>query len=740
MTAPDRLPSIGALQVADIVLPEPVDRLLDLAYNLWWTWSFPARRLFAAIDAPAWMRYRNPVELLLSVDQQRWELLLDSDSFMDAYTSVMRAFDRYMDPSRDTWCRHRMGEPATDCLAYFSMEYGIQQSLTIYSGGLGVLSADHLRSASDLGIPLVAVGLLYRYGYFRQAIDADGFQQHIYPDVDFDRLPIRPALDRHGRVLTVQVPLPEASVSARVWIAQVGRVPLLLLDTDIAENDPSDRPITGVLYVRGREMRLLQETMLGIGGVKALEALEIEPAVFHINEGHSSLLQLERLKTLVEGRGVSLEDGMKAVRSTTVFTTHTPVPAGNEQYERRLAERVLTPWAERLGKPVDWLLDMGAADHGAPGQSFNLSAFALRTSSYANGVSRLNAEVADRMWRHLFPGTPEGEPTIDAITNGVHLPTWLGREVQGLLERRLGDDWLERLHEPRSWDLLGEIPAAEIWQAHALQKERLLHFVRSHLRQQLGRHGRPPRELRELEQRVRPGALTIGFARRFATYKRADLLFRDLHRLRSMLAHPEKPLQIFVAGKAHPADRPGQDLIRHIFQLSQEPDLRGQIVFLEDYDLRVARKLVQGVDLWLNTPRRLMEASGTSGMKAAANGVLNCSILDGWWPEAFDGSNGWAIGPQEDSAEPEDGDTQDALALYQLLEEEILPLYFDRDAAGVPLGWAEMMKQSILSVGRQFSASRMVRQYFESAYLPRLEVSAGGSRPVSDTVGVDESV
>ncbi|MDX1643495.1 MAG: alpha-glucan family phosphorylase, partial [Thermoanaerobaculia bacterium] len=670
-----------------------------------------------------WSRYRNPVELLLNVDNQRWEVLIDSDAFMNAYRRVVRSFDDYMDPERATWFARRAPEHRHGPVAYFSMEYGLHSSLGIYSGGLGVLSGDHLKTASDLGLPFVAMGLLYRSGYFRQAIDADGFQQHIYPEVDFSRLPLRPALDRRGRSLLVRVPMPVGQVAARVWLAQVGRVPLLLLDTDIPENDPSERPIANVLYVRGREMRLLQELVLGIGGVRALEALEIEPVVWHMNEGHSSLLQLERWMRGLEANEGSLEEVRQAVRRTTVFTTHTPVPAGNEQYDRVLARRYIEPWAERLGQDVDRLLDLGAADHGEPEQAFNLSAFALRESDYANGVSRLNAEVADGMWRHLFPDRAEDEPVIDAITNGIHLTTWLGRDMQDLFERHLGADWRERLLEEAAWDDLVALDETAVWEAHASQKQRLLHFVRTRARQQVGRHGRAPGELRALAERISEEALVVGFARRFATYKRAGLLFSDVHRLRKLVADPARPLQIFIAGKAHPADRPGQDLVRHIFQLSQEPGLRGRIVFLEDYDMEVAQRLVQGVDLWLNTPQRTREASGTSGMKAAINGVLNCSILDGWWPEAYDGQNGWAIGSQGEALDEWDQDPKDAATLYRLLEEEILPLYFERDDEDVPRAWAERMGHAVVSVGRRFVASRMVREYYERAYQPRLDAA-----------------
>ncbi|MDH3253699.1 MAG: alpha-glucan family phosphorylase, partial [Acidobacteriota bacterium] len=549
--------------------------------------------------------------------------------------------------------------------------------------------------------------------------DADGFQQHHYPEYDFNRRPLRPALDGKGRSVIVKIPVGDGEVMAKVWLAQVGRVPLLLLDTDIPDNHAADRAITNVLYVRNRETRMLQELVLGIGGVKALAALGIEPSVWHINEGHSSLLQLERLRELVGKEGDSLAGAMERVRRTTVFTTHTPVPAGNEQFDRHLAGRYLESWAARLDTDLEWILQLGAADHGEPDQPLNLSAFALRTSSFANGVSVLNAEVADRMWRHLFPHKPHDEPAVEAISNGVHVPTWLGQDLKELFSSHLGTRWWEHLQEPAGWERLRELEPRDVWRAHAGQKEGLVRFVRSRVREQLGRHGRPPAELRAVDSMIGTVPLTIGFARRFATYKRAGLLFTDLHRLRNLLTHREQPVQIVIAGKAHPADRPGQDLVRHLFQLSQEPDLKGRIVFLENYDMRAGQKLVRGADLWLNTPRRLMEASGTSGQKAAMNGVLNCSILDGWWPEAYRPELGWAIGADVEQGEDWRQDEQDALSLYHLLEEEIIPAFYDRDESGVPQRWAAMMLESIVTVGAGFSASRMLIDYVESAYAPR---------------------
>ncbi len=710
-------PVIPCFQVAEIELPDELDRLYDLAYNLWWTWRPEARHLFASIDSGSWGRYRNPVELLHDVDRSHWELLLESDPFMERYAAVRQAFDSYLAGGPESWFARRFEGWRGGPVAYFSMEFGLHQSLPLYSGGLGVLSGDHCKAASDLGLPFVGVGLLYRRGYFQQSIDADGYQQHFYPESNFHRLPVRPAMDRRGREVVVRVPLPGREVAAKVWLAQVGRVPLLLLDTDVTDNDPADRPITGVLYVRGREMRLCQEMILGVGGLRALAALGIEPAVWHLNEGHSSLLQLERLREAVAGGDRELTEALARVRRNALFTTHTTVPAGNEQFERALAGRYLEPWTEPLGTAAERLLELGQAEPGGGPGGFNLTALAIRTSARVNGVSRLNSEVAERLWRHLLPAAA-GQPPVLPITNGVHVPTWLGVEMRTLLARHLGGDWLEDQQLPRSWERVAAIPDHELWGAHQAQKERLLRFTRSRLREQYARHGHSPDQLREVAELFDPGMLTIGFARRFATYKRAALLFRDLGRLRGLLAHAERPVQIFMAGKAHPADRPGQELIREIFALSRDGELRGRVVFLENYDMRVARMLVQGADVWLNTPRRPLEACGTSGQKAAINGVLNCSILDGWWPEGYDGSNGWAIDGGNAAGDDEAQDELDAKALFEVLEQRIVPAFYEREGEGVAAGWVARMKRSMITVGSRFTASRMVREYADRAYAP----------------------
>jgi starch phosphorylase len=717
-TTLELVPKIPCRQVADIELPGEIDGLYDLAYNLWWSWTREARQLFSSIDSDAWARYRNPVEVLVNVDRVHLERLVENSTFMDSYVGVQRAFRGYLEGQNDTWFRRRFPDYAAGPFAYFSMEYGIATCLRVYSGGLGVLSGDHCKTASDLGLPFVALGLLYRAGYFRQAIDADGFQQHIYPEYDFTRLPVRPAMDSRGRDVIIQVPLPGREVAAKVWVAQVGRVPILLLDTDVPANDPADRPIANVLYVRGREMRLVQEIVLGIGGVRALAALGIEPSMWHINEGHSALLQLERLREAIATQDIDFEAALDLIKANTSFTTHTPVPAGNEQFDQGMMAEYLEPWVGPLRTDMGRLMALGSADHGEPGQPMNLTALALRSSSYANAVSRLNAEVSDNMWRHLFPGQPPEEPVIEPITNGVHLPTWLGTEIRALFRKRYGTDWFDALMEPAAWDFIEEIPDEELWAAHTAQKERLIRFSRSRLLEQYARHGRSPGDLRAVANLFDPAALTIGFARRFATYKRAGLVFSDLHRLRQILCHLEQPVQIIMAGKAHPADRPGQELIQHIYKLSQEPDLHGRVAFLENYDMRMGGMLVQGVDVWLNTPRKPLEASGTSGQKAAVNGVLNFSILDGWWPEGYDGENGWAIGEDAGSLEEWQQDQQDANSLYSTLEEGVIPTFYQRQDGGCPKQWVAMMKRSMVTIGPRFSASRMVREYAERAYVP----------------------
>jgi len=698
--------NIRTIQIADIELPPEMERLRDLAYDLWWSWSPLATRLFAWIDPDHWKRYHNPVQLLINVEPQQWARLLSDAEFCSTYESVIQALDNYR--ARQRWFQER-AQPLPGPVAYFSMEFGIHESLGIYSGGLGVLSGDHCKAASDLGVPLVGVGLLYQSGYFRQTVDGDGYQQHIYPNYDFARLPVLPVEAPGGGVLTVPIDLPGRIVQAAVWKAQVGRVPVLMLDTDIPLNDPADRPITGILYVRGREMRVCQEIILGVGGVRALRSLGISPAVWHMNEGHVAFLGLERARVRV-GRGDGLGDALKAVARNAVFTTHTPVPAGNETFDKQMVSRYLEPWVREMGCEPEDVLNLGS-DNG----NFNLTVLAIKLSSAVNGVSKLHGQVSSAMWRHLWPSSPESP--VGAITNGVHTETWIGPEMRSLYTQHLDPAWEDHLLDPEFWARIRAVPDEELWAAHRSQKERLIRFVRERVRLQGARHGLSPDELRNVEGLLDPHALTIGFARRFATYKRAVLVLTDLERLHKIVSDPAHPVQIVFAGKAHPADRAGQDLIRRLFLLTQG-ELRGKVVFLEDYDIEMARMLVQGCDVWLNTPRRPQEASGTSGQKCPINGGINVSIPDGWWAEGYRRDNGWAIGNGADSPNPEVQDREDADRLYAILEAEVVPRFFDRDAEALPRAWIATMKASIESVVPRFSAHRMVRDYVETMYLP----------------------
>ncbi|HEX9204275.1 MAG TPA: alpha-glucan family phosphorylase, partial [Vicinamibacteria bacterium] len=606
----------------------------------WWSWSPLATRLFAWIDPEHWRRYHNPVQLLINIEPQQWMRLLSDPEFRRTYENVILALDEYR--SRPRWFDQE-GRLLPGPVGYFSMEFGIHESLGVYSGGLGVLAGDHCKAASDLGVPLVGVGLLYRSGYFRQTVDADGYQQHIYPDYDFARLPVQPVQAPGGGVLTVPIDLPGRIVQAAVWKAQVGLVPVLMLDTDIPLNDPADRPITGVLYVRGREMRICQEIVLGVGGVRALSALGIHPAVWHMNEGHVAFLNLERVRERVR-EGDGLADALKAVARNTVFTTHTPVPAGNETFDKKLVRRYLEFWTREVGCDPDDALALGA-DNG----SFNMTALAIRHSSRTNGVSKLHGQVSSGMWRHLFDG--DNPQPVGAITNGVHTESWVGPEMRAFYAQHLDPHWEQHLLEPDFWARVRQVSDAALWAAHRSQKERLIRFVRERVRMQSARHGLSPDELRQVEGLLDPHALTIGFARRFATYKRAFLLMTDLDRLRALVSDAARPVQFIFAGKAHPADREGQEVIRQLVLLTQL-EFRGKLVFLEDYDIEMGRALVQGCDVWLNTPRRPQEASGTSGQKSPINGGVNVSILDGWWVEGYRQDNGWSVGTEEPGSDP----------------------------------------------------------------------------------------
>jgi starch phosphorylase len=704
--------TVPALSGHDFNLPKDLAGLGELAYNLWWSWTPRAQSLFSRINVGAWARHRNPIAVLRYSDHARWaELTADEDFMVDA-SRVLDEFGRYMSNGTDSWYRASPDRALPGPIAYFCAEFGIHESMQIYSGGLGVLAGDHCKSASDAALPFLGIGLLYRRGYFRQQIDADGHQEHAQPDLDPAQLPLRRARGLDGAPLEVSVEIANRSVHAAVWVAQVGRVPILLLDTDIAANDKADRPITHILYVRGREMRLCQELVLGIGGVRALRALGIDPAIWHLNEGHSAFLLLERARELVAAEpGMAAGEALRRVGRNTVFTIHTPVPAGNEVFGRDLVAPALASWFETTGIEPSELLELGRAHTDERDAPFDMTAFVLRHATGANAVSQLHGATATQTWHELA-----GHP-IDAITNGVHVPTWLGRPVRRVIRGATGASLATDLNGPEPLSSLAELDDAELWSAHQQQKREMVAFLEGRLARQLARHGESPTTLREVRGVLDPDALTIGFARRFATYKRADLLFRDEDRLARILSSRQRPVQVIIAGKAHPADRPGQRVIQRIFDLSRSDRLRGRVFIIEDYDMRIARFLVAGVDVWLNNPRRPMEASGTSGMKAAINGVPSISILDGWWDEGYTGDNGWAIGDREAHGDEAAQDDADASEIYRLLEEEILPPFFDRSGR-VPTAWVATMRAAISSALWQFSTARMLTEYVDRLYLP----------------------
>ncbi|MGH2358852.1 MAG: alpha-glucan family phosphorylase [Candidatus Limnocylindria bacterium] len=716
MTTPVQVPVVPG---HEFNLPAGLEGLGPLAQNLWWSWSPRAQALFSRIDHLGWARHRNPVPLLAGIDSAAWsELIADEDFMVDA-SRVLDEFGRYMSDGADSWYGASPERHLPGPVAYFCAEFGIHESMQFYSGGLGILAGDHCKSASDAGLPFVGVGLLYRRGYFRQQIDADGHQEHAQPDLDPTRLPLRRARGRDGAPLQVAVDFADRTVQAAVWVAQVGRVPILLLDTDIPANDAADRPITHILYVRGREMRLCQEIVLGVGGVRALRALGIEPAVWHLNEGHSAFLLLERARELVAAEpGLGPADALRRVGSDTVFTIHTPVAAGNEVFGRDLVADELTPWFAATGMDPTDLLELGRGRTDEADAPFDMTAFVLRHATGANAVSQLHAKTATETWEPLA-----GYPLVP-ITNGVHVATWLGRPVRRVVQRAIGEPLGTDLNGPGPLERLGRLDDAELWSAHQQQKRELIHFLEGRLARQLARHGESPDALRAVRGSFDPEGLTIGFARRFATYKRAALLFSDESRLARILSHPQHPVQVIFAGKAHPADRPGQQVIAHIFTLSQSDRLHGRVFMVEDYDMRIARFLVSGVDVWLNNPRRPLEASGTSGMKAAINGIPSVSVLDGWWDEGYDERNGWAIGGRGPASDDATQDAADAAELYRLLEEEIVPRFFARDEDGLPREWLATMRGAIGGALWRFSTARMLSEYVDELYLPAVPAMA----------------
>lgn len=701
------------------VLPERLRRLEHLAYNLWWVWTPEATELFARMDPELWEDVsHNPVKLLRLIRQDRLNQLAQDESYLRHYDEVLQAFDEYMH-IEDTWFARTYPDLIDKPIAYFSAEFGLHESLPIYSGGLGILSGDHCKAASDLGVPLVGVGFLYPQGYFRQRITSDGQQEAYYEKLDLSQVPARPAVDEDGTHVLVHVELPGRTVSAQVWRIQVGRVPLYLLDTDVDPNAPEDRELAARLYGGDQEMRLSQEIILGIGGVRALQALGIEPYAWHMNEGHSAFIGLERIRALVAHEGLSFREARQVVEASTLFTTHTPVAAGHDAFPFDLIERYFYAYWGELGLNREQFLDL--ARHEMPwGPQFSMTVLALQLSGYYNGVSKLHGRVSREMWTALWPDVPTEEVPIDHITNGVHFPSWIASDLRDLFDRYLPEGWRSRLSDPAVWEAIAAVPADELWATRCRLKQEMIEALRKRVTVQRSRNREGDARVRAVADLLDPEALTIGFARRFATYKRATLVFRDLDRVRALVNDSDRPIQFLFAGKAHPADEPGKALIRRIYEISQDPDFARRVLFIEDYDINVARLLVQGVDVWLNNPRPPKEASGTSGMKAAMNGVPNCSVLDGWWYEGYTGNNGWAIGDEYPYSSDEEQDEADAASLYGLLENEIVPLFFDRDASGMPIGWMELVKRSMQTVTPAFNTQRMVQEYVETFYEPAI--------------------
>ncbi|MFQ5342561.1 MAG: alpha-glucan family phosphorylase [Anaerolineae bacterium] len=707
-------------------LPPRLSRLDRLAYNLWWSWNPEARRLYSAIDPDLWEYvYHNPVRFLHQVGPAALERAASDETFLSRYRTVMAAFDAYMKPDQ-TWFDRTYPDLEDHTIAYFSAEFGLHESLPIYSGGLGILSGDHCKAASDLGLPFVGVGFLYPQGYFHQQIDPWGTQKAIYEKLDFSDVPALPATDDSGEQIVVQVDLPGRQVYATVWQIQVGRVPLFLLDTNVHPNNRADRTLAARLYGGDQEMRISQEIVLGIGGVRALRALGIMPTVWHMNEGHSAFMVLEQVRQLVQDEGLTFDEARKAITAHNVFTTHTPVPAGHDAFPFDVVEKYFGGYWPQMGLDRDGFMALGYHEQPWGEARFSMTVLALKLSGRYNGVSELHGRVSRKMWHVLWPDRAVDDVPIGHITNGVHTKTWLAPEMANLFDRHLGEGWEERLDEPATWDTVAEIPNAELWRIHRQRKQMMINYLRQRVRRQRERNLASLDEIAVAEQMLDPEALTIGFARRFASYKRATLIFRDLNRIQRILNQPGRPVQIIFAGKAHPADDPGKALIKHIVELSRHPGFQGRVVFVENYDINVARFLVRGVDLWLNNPRRPLEASGTSGQKAALNGAPNFSVLDGWWPEAFDGTNGWAIGTAMENADPDTQDAADAASLYHILENEIVPLFYDRDADRVPHGWLRVVKASIRTCAPRFSMRRMVKEYVERMYVPAMDQQVEG--------------
>lgn len=701
-------------------LPDRLKPLQEMAHNLWYSWNFDVVRLFIRLDPDLWeASYQNPVVMLSRLPQDTLIRASQDEAFLVSLDRVYQKYQDYLE--RKKWFHYKYPDMEDKRIAYFSLEFGLDTGLPVYSGGLGVLAGDTLKSASDLGLPMIGVGLLYRYGYFRQILSSDGWQQERYEENDWYHMPVELVKDAKDQPLRVAVEIDSASVWCQVWKVTVGHIPLYLLDTNIPENSSKAREITSVLYGGDKDTRIRQEIVLGIGGVRALHALGIEPGVYHMNEGHSWFLDLERLRYLMQEEKLTFTEASQFIWASSVFTTHTPVPAGNERFDPVLVHRYLGDFVKQLG--ISWkdFLGIGRINPNDEAETFCMTVAALKYSAHNNGVSQLHKLVSREMWHNIWPDLPKDEIPIKGITNGVHLSSWISHEMNELYESYLGPHFTERPGAFEIWDRVDKIPDVELWRIHGKRRERLIFFARKRLIQQLSRRNSTQMEIQRVEQALDPSALTIGFARRFSTYKRGYLIFTDPDRLDRIVNNPRCPLQIILAGKAHPLDNPGKEVIKRIIGYVSQDRFRDRIFFLEDYDINIARYLVQGSDIWLNTPRRPEEASGTSGMKAAINGALNFSVLDGWWDEGYTEQTGFKIGNGDEYDNTEIGDRLEAESLYNTLEREIVPLFYEREGRDYPEEWVYLMKHSVKMAGKQFSAARMTTEYCDRFYIPTLK-------------------
>jgi glycogen phosphorylase len=698
-------------------LPESLKDLQAIAANLFWSWNPELADLFARIDTTLWNNCgHNPVKMLGNVSQERLNALAENQGFL---AEVQKAADKvktYLEGPN--WFKTACSTSKNLTLAYFSAEFGIHESLPIYAGGLGILAGDHIKSASDLGLPIIGVGLLYQKGYFRQYLNVDGWQQEVYIENDFYNMPLEPVRGDNGQPLTISVEYPGREVFAQIWCASVGRAPLYLLDTNLQANSATDRMITTTIYGGDTEMRIRQEIMLGIGGMRALTAMGIKPTICHLNEGHTAFSALERIRQIMGESKVNFDQALEAVKAGTVFTVHTPVRAGVDEFSTELMNKYFSDYAPSLGIDRKRLISLGRILPDDEGEAFKMPVLAMRLSSHTNGVSELHGRVSRDMWSCLWRRLPSSEVPISSITNGVHIKSWISEEMSRLYERYLGPNWVDEDADSPIWANIDQISDEEFWRCHQRCKERLIAFARRCLKAQIEKRGTYHSELNRAEEVLDPEALTIGFARRFATYKRANLLLKDTARLVKLLTNPQKTVQFIFAGKAHPRDTEGKELIREIVHFSAQPDVRRRVVFLEDYDINIAKMLVQGVDVWLNNPRRPWEASGTSGMKAAINGALNMSTLDGWWCEGYRPDGGWAIGAGETYDDPAYQDMVESQAIYNMLENEVIPLFHTRSADNLPRAWIHRVKKSMRLITPQFNTRRMVMEYVQQCYLP----------------------